>query len=173
MPEYYIGLMSGTSMDGIDAALVTFGDGEFRVLTTHSRPYAETLRFALQRAVDTPVDTPIENIGSLDRQVGESFRDAALELIDKSGVPPAEITAIGSHGQTLRHQPDALRPYSLQIGNPATIASGTGITTIADFRSADIEAGGQGAPLVPPFHAWLFAHAEQWRVILNLSLIHI
>jgi anhydro-N-acetylmuramic acid kinase len=169
MPEYYIGLMSGTSMDGIDAALVTFGTDDLRVLATHSRPYAETLRFALQRAVDTPVDTPIENIGSLDRQVGESFRDAALELIGKSGVPPAEITAIGSHGQTLRHQPDALRPYSLQIGNPATIASGTGITTIADFRSADIEAGGQGAPLVPPFHAWLFAHREQWRVILNIG----
>jgi anhydro-N-acetylmuramic acid kinase len=82
-------------------------------------------------------------------------------------VPVKDIRAIGSHGQTLRHQPDAITPYSLQIGNPATIASGTGITTVADFRSADIAAGGQGAPLVPPFHQWLFGGEN--RVILNIG----
>jgi anhydro-N-acetylmuramic acid kinase len=84
-------------------------------------------------------------------------------------VPAREVTAIGSHGQTVRHQPDGRRPYSLQIGNPDIIATGTGVTTVADFRSADIAAGGQGAPLVPPFHDWLFASPGESRVILNIG----
>ena len=167
MPDYYIGLMSGTSMDGIDAVLVAFGDHEVDIEASCERPYPDTLRHALLRAVTTPLDQPIDDIGSLDRQVGNCFRDAALELVASSGVSAKDIRAIGSHGQTLRHQPDAITPYSLQIGNPATIASGTGIATVADFRSADIAAGGQGAPLVPPFHEWLFGGAN--RVILNIG----
>ena len=169
MPEYYIGLMSGTSVDGIDAALVSFGDPGVDIVATHTQPFAETLQFALRKAAMTPPDEPIDNIGSLDRQVGECFRDAALELIDRSGISADKIAAIGSHGQTIRHQPGGPRPYSLQIGNPDTIASGTGVTTVADFRSADIAAGGQGAPLVPPFHAWLFRHPSHSRVILNIG----
>jgi anhydro-N-acetylmuramic acid kinase len=169
MAEYYIGLMSGTSVDAIDAALVSFGDPGVDIVATHSHPYAETLQFALRKAAMTPADEPIDNLGALDRQVGECFRDAALELIERSGIPADRIAAIGSHGQTVRHQPDGPRPYSLQIGNPDTIAAGTGVSTVADFRSADIAAGGQGAPLVPPFHAWLFRHPSEDRVILNLG----
>ena len=169
MPDYYIGLMSGTSMDGIDAALVRFGDPGVDVIATHSETYAETLQFGLHRAATTPVDEPIDNIGVLDRQVGESFRNAALALLAKSAIPANQISAIGSHGQTVRHQPDGPRPYSLQIGNPDLIASGTGITTVADFRSADLAAGGQGAPLVPPFHDWLFRSPDESRVILNIG----
>ncbi len=169
MSRYYIGLISGTSMDGIDAALVRFGERTVDVVATHEHPYPDTLRLALRRAVETPVDRPIDDIGSLDRQVGERFRDAALALLDESRIRAADVAAIGSHGQTVRHQPDAITPYSLQIGNPATIAAGTGITTVADFRSADIAAGGQGAPLVPPFHDWLFGGGERNRVILNIG----
>jgi len=169
MPDYYIGLMSGTSMDGIDAALVRFADPGVEIVATHNRAYADTLRFALQRAAGTPVDEPIDHLGSLDRQVGECFRDAAQALLARSGIPAREVVAIGSHGQTVRHQPDGPRPYSLQIGNPDIIATGTGITTVADFRSADIAAGGQGAPLVPPFHDWLFRSADECRVILNIG----
>ncbi|MBT8081474.1 MAG: anhydro-N-acetylmuramic acid kinase [Gammaproteobacteria bacterium] len=169
MPGYYIGLMSGTSMDGIDAALVAFGRRQVHVVATHQRPYAETLRHALRKAVATPVDQPIDNIGALDRQVGECFRDAVAELLSLGGVAAQDVVAIGSHGQTVRHQPDGLRPYTLQIGNPDLIARGTGITTVADFRSADIVAGGQGAPLVPPFHDWLFGRGESGRVILNIG----
>jgi anhydro-N-acetylmuramic acid kinase len=169
MPDYYIGLMSGTSVDGIDAVLVNFEGRGVDILATHSHPFAETLQFALRRAAQTPPDQPIENIGSLDRQVGASLCDAALELIDRSGVSRRDIAAIGSHGQTVRHQPNALRPYTLQIGNPDAIAAGTGITTVADFRSSDIAAGGQGAPLVPPFHAWLFGQPSVCRVILNIG----
>ena len=145
-----MGIMSGTSMDGIDAVIASFDDTGVNIVATHERPYAETLRHALLKTVATPVDKPLDNIGSLDRQVGECFRDAAIELIEKCGVAPSEIRAIGSHGQTVRHQPDAVTPYTLQIGNPDLIAAGTGITTIADFRSADIAAGGQGAPAMMP-----------------------
>jgi anhydro-N-acetylmuramic acid kinase len=166
---YYIGLMSGTSMDGIDAVLVRFGDPDVDLVATLERPYPETLQHALRAAALTPVDEPIDNLGALDRQVGEQFRDAALALLQQSGLAAGEIAAIGSHGQTVRHQPDGLRPYTLQIGNPEIIASGTGITVVADFRSADIAAGGQGAPLVPPFHEWLFGRGETGRVIVNIG----
>ena len=169
MTDHYIGLMSGTSMDGIDAVIATFDDTGINIVATHEHPYAETLRYALLKAVATPMDQPLDNIGSLDRQVGECFRDAALEILEKSGIAANEIRAIGSHGQTVRHQPDAVTPYTLQIGNPKLIATGTGITTVADFRSADIAAGGQGAPLVPPFHQWLFGLADTDRVILNIG----
>jgi anhydro-N-acetylmuramic acid kinase len=168
MPDYYIGLMSGTSMDGIDAALVVFGDPGVDLVATISHPYPETLRHAVRKAALTPVDEPITNLGTLDRQVGEAFRDAAAALLRTSGVNPADVQAIGSHGQTVRHQPDAMHPYTLQIGNADLIAEGTNITTVADFRSADMAVGGQGAPLVPPFHAWLFGEDES-RAILNIG----
>jgi anhydro-N-acetylmuramic acid kinase len=165
----YIGLMSGTSMDGIDAALVRFGDPGVELLATYSHPYPDTLRHALGKAVMTPPDEPIPNLGALDRQVGERFRDAATELLRLAGVDASEVRAIGSHGQTVRHQPDGPRPYTLQIGNPDLVAQGTGIVTVGDFRSADIAAGGQGAPLVPPFHDWLFGGVEATRLILNIG----
>ena len=165
----YIGLMSGTSMDGIDAALVRFGDPGVELLATHSHPYPDTLRHALGKAVMTPPDEPIADLGALDRQVGERFRDAANELLRKSGVDAAEVRAIGSHGQTVRHQPEGPHRYTLQIGNPGIIARGTGIITVGDFRSADMAAGGQGAPLVPPFHDWLFGGVTTTRVILNIG----
>ncbi len=167
MPEYYIGLMSGTSMDGIDAVLVAFGERDVDIIASCERAYPETLRHALLRAVATPVDAAIDDIGSLDRQVGACFSAAAVDLLAASGIDAQDIRAIGSHGQTIRHQPGAIRPYSLQIGDPAAIANGTGVATVADFRSADIAVGGQGAPLVPPFHEWLFGGAE--RVILNIG----
>ncbi len=169
MAEHYIGLMSGTSMDGIDAALVRFGDHEVDIRATHEAPYPEELRGRLHTAADTPMNAPIDNIGALDRAVGECFRDAAIALLEESGVDASEVCAIGSHGQTVRHQPDAIRPYSLQIGNPVLIAEGANITTVADFRSADIEAGGQGAPLVPPFHEWLFRDPDRNRVVVNIG----
>ncbi len=169
MASHYIGLMSGTSMDGIDAVLVQFGDRAVDIRATHEAPYPDELRNKLHLAADTPINEPIEDIGAIDRAVGECFRDAANAVLAKSGVDASEVRAIGSHGQTVRHQPDAIRPYSLQIGNPVLILEGTGITTVADFRSADIEAGGQGAPLVPPFHEWLFRAPGRNRVVVNIG----
>jgi len=169
MPEHYIGLMSGTSMDGIDAVLASFDDASVELHGTLSLPYPARLRAELLEAVADPDGCTIDRIGMLDRWVGECFRDAATTLLAQCNVEPNQVRGIGSHGQTLRHQPDAPKPWSLQVGDAATIASGTGIVTVADFRRADIAAGGQGAPLVPPFHDWLFGQAGKRRVILNIG----
>ena len=165
----YIGLMSGTSMDGIDAALVEFGDHECRVQSTLSVQYPEKLRSALFDASRTPANCTVDVIGNLDHWVGECFRNAALDLMDQAGCNSVDIAAIGSHGQTLRHQPHASRPFTLQIGDPNIIATGTKITTVADFRRADVVLGGEGAPLAPAFHQWLFADSDSNRAVLNIG----
>jgi anhydro-N-acetylmuramic acid kinase len=169
MSGFYVGLMSGTSMDGIDAVLVSFDGTGVVIRAKHSQPYAKKLKSALLAAIREPLDVQLDPSGELDRQVGECFRDAALAVIDKSGVDGKDIIAIGSHGQTLRHQPNVEPPFSLQVGNADIIASGTRITTVANFRQADIMAGGQGAPLVPPFHQWLFRSEEVNRVVANIG----
>ena len=169
MTDLYIGLMSGTSMDGVDAALVAFGDHSLDVVATHQHDYPGPLRHALVAARSLPDLRHSEQVPDLHRLVGECFRDAALELLAAAGVDAAAVRAIGSHGQTLRHAPDAAEPYSLQIGDPDIIAAGTGVATIADFRRADIELGGQGAPLAPAFHEWLFRRAGATRIVLNIG----
>ncbi len=165
----YIGLISGTSMDGIDAALVNLGVNSCEVVDTHAHPYPERLGTALRAAIWEPGLCTIDQLGCLDQWVGECFRDATLALLANSGADQSSITAIGSHGQTLRHQPHAERPFTLQIGDPNIIAAGTGIATVADFRRRDIALGGEGAPLTPAFHSWLFSDDHIGRVILNIG----
>ena len=169
MPDYYIGLISGTSMDGIDAVLVAFTDNSMVLHATHAYAYPDEFRDQLRQSISSPDACGLDDLGELDRWTGECFRDAALELIGESTIDPDRIVAIGSHGQTVRHRPDAERPFSLQIGDAATIAAGTGITTVADFRRSDIAVGGQGAPLTPPFHDWLFRRPGMNRVVLNIG----
>ena len=165
----FIGLMSGTSMDGIDAALVRFGNHACEVLAVCAVDYPEALREQLLSATRQPATCTVDKVGQIDQWVGECFRDAALRLIDKSGCVASAITAIGSHGQTLRHQPRAARPFSMQVGDPNVIAAGTGITTVADFRRRDIAVGGEGAPLAPAFHRWLFSDPDRNRAVLNIG----
>ncbi len=169
MNSLYIGLMSGTSMDGIDSALVEFGNRQCRVIATRSHEYPEDLRDALIEATREPDNCTVDMIGTLDNWVGEAFRDAALLLIDDALNSAERIAAIGSHGQTLRHQPRLDRPYTMQIGDPNIIAAGTGITTVADFRRRDLAMGGEGAPLLPPFHYWLFSDKSIDRVVVNIG----
>lgn len=169
MSAYYVGLMSGTSMDGIDAVLVSFDGPGVEIFATHTEPYPQDLKDALLEAIREPLNMEPDPSGDLDRRVGECFRDAARNVIESSGVSRRDIEAIGSHGQTLRHQPNADEPFSLQIGNAEIIAAGNEITTVANFRQADIAAGGQGAPLTPPFHEWLFGSAHHDRVIVNIG----
>ncbi len=169
MPDYYIGLMSGTSMDGLDAALVRFGDGSIEELTTHQQAYSEGLREQLRSAIALPGLRQADDVADLHREIGECFRDAVIALLAKSGIRAEDVAAIGSHGQTVRHEPNANDPFSLQIGDADVIASGTGITTVADFRSADIAAGGQGAPLAPAFHRWFLRDAAKLRVVVNIG----
>ena len=169
MTDYYVGLMSGTSMDGIDAVLVSFADKSVTVEETHSHPYPSDLRDALLAEIGKPLTEPVDPSGDLDRAVGECFADAALQLLGKTSICVGQVACIGSHGQTLRHCPDANPPFTLQIGDPLIIARAADIPTVADFRTADIKAGGQGAPLVPPFHEWLFRSADADRVVLNVG----
>ena len=169
MPDYYIGLISGTSMDGIDAALVEFGERPFRLMATRNHPYPPELRAELAAEVRDSQSCTIDVLGKLDHWTGECFRDAVLDLLSESGISSDQVCAIGSHGQTLLHRPDGDRPFTLQIGNPNIIAKGTGIDCVADFRSADIALGGQGAPLVPPFHEWLLRSEAVDRCIVNVG----
>ncbi|MCP4303017.1 MAG: anhydro-N-acetylmuramic acid kinase [Gammaproteobacteria bacterium] len=169
MTHSYIGLISGTSMDGIDAVLASFENESLQLHATHAHAYPGELGRLLQNAVKNPESCSLEQLGMLDRWTGECFRDAALAVIEKSSIKKSDVVAIGSHGQTLRHQPDGEYPFSLQVGDAAIIAADTGITTIADFRRADIAAGGQGAPLTPAFHQWLLRSHDTASVVLNIG----
>jgi anhydro-N-acetylmuramic acid kinase len=168
MADLFIGLMSGTSMDGIDAALVDFAAARPDIISTHTHRYPAALHRQLEAALrlEAPLNT---DLTAVDAAVGEAFAAASSELLSKAGVAPENVIAIGSHGQTVRHEPDAAQPYSLQIGNPDIIAMRTGIDVVADFRRADIDCGGQGAPLVPAFHRATFASDTEDRVILNIG----
>ncbi len=169
MAELFVGLMSGTSMDGIDAALVSLDDSSCDLQATCSRDYPSELRDRLRRAINAPNECTVDDIGMLDHWVGECFRDAANALLQKAGVAASAVRAIGSHGQTIRHRPRIDTPFTLQIGDPHVIAAGTGIMTVADFRRRDMALGGEGAPLAPAFHEWLFRRLDYNRVILNIG----
>lgn len=165
-----IGLMSGTSMDAVDAALCRFdGTRWHRLVATHSHPYPDPLRrdlLDLQRSPDTP--RPMRHWIALDEAVAQNFAMAATTLMSVANLSARDVLAIGSHGQTVFHDPRGLGS-SWQLGNPNRIAALTGITTVADFRRADIAHGGEGAPLVPAFHAALFARADEPRRVLNIG----
>ena len=145
-PELYIGLMSGTSMDGIDAVLVDFSGAQPELISTHSHRWPDDVQQALIAAREIP-DEQLSSLSSLDLQTAEIFADACFELLKKSSHQAQDIIAIGNHGQTIRHRPDISTPFSLQIGNAAKLAAITAIDVISDFRTADIAASGQGAPL--------------------------
>jgi anhydro-N-acetylmuramic acid kinase len=172
-PELYIGLLSGTSIDCVDAALVDCSNNQARLLETHSEPIADELKVRIIELCN-PGANEIDRLGSLDRQLGFIFARAANGLLKKARLKPGAITAIGSHGQTVRHRPagrgrsvdDA---FTLQIGDPNTIAENCAITTVADFRRRDIAANGQGAPLVPVFHRAAFSAPGTARAIINIG----
>lgn len=164
----FIGLMSGTSMDAVDAALVDFGDDPPVLRESAGLPLPAELRHALL-TLHRSHDNTLEQLTRLDVEVGRLFAAAVHTLLGKTGVGADQVIAIGSHGQTVYHQPSGLYPASVQIGDPNLIAELTGITTVADFRRRDIAAGGQGAPLVPAFHSAVFRSAEKARVILNIG----
>lgn len=168
--DIYLGLMSGTSADGIDAVAVDFSSPTPRVLGSHSRTLPAEIRTTIHKLA-MPSDNEIDLLGQLDVQMGELFAATIIELVRKNGLSIQTIAAIGSHGQTLRHRPPGslTHPFTLQIGDPNIIADRTGITTVADFRRRDMAAGGQGAPLVPAFHKAAFQSAEVNRVIVNIG----
>ncbi|MEW6118453.1 MAG: anhydro-N-acetylmuramic acid kinase [Pseudomonadota bacterium] len=164
--ELYVGLMSGTSLDGVDAVLAEFSPGRIRprLLKTHYLPYDEALRARLL-ALHTPSNDEIHLSACVANELAHLYAHAVEALIPAHA--PGSIRAIGCHGQTVRHRPNS--GYTLQIGNAALLAELTGITVVADFRSRDIAAGGQGAPLVPAFHAMVLRTPARHRVIANIG----
>ncbi len=166
--DLYIGLMSGTSLDGIDAALVRFEKERSTVIESACLPLSSNLKDEI-RSLINPTTNEINRLMTLDIQLGKSFAEAVQQLINKAKVQKQDIVAIGSHGQTIRHLPTAEHATTLQIADPNIIAELTGITTVADFRRRDMAAGGQGAPLVPAFHEKIFRNTKKNRVILNLG----
>lgn len=164
-----IGLMSGTSMDAVDAALCAFDGIDFRGITsTASVPYPAEIRARLLRLQRDNSALTVGELCELDNAVAEGFAAAARRLLANAAIQPTQVRAIGSHGQTVFHDPERVRS-SVQLGNPSLIAARTGITTVADFRRADIARGGHGAPLVPAFHHALFADALEPRCIVNIG----
>ena len=165
MADIYIGLMSGTSLDGIDAVAVRFSP-EFELLGSHSAALPESVKRDIL-TLCSPGDNEIDQLGRLDKTLATLFAEAAQSLIHALDLKSEDVCAIGSHGQTIRHRPE--QGFTLQIGNPSLITEITGITTVADFRLRDVAAGGEGAPLVPAFHQALFQQSDRSRVILNIG----
>ncbi len=166
--QLYIGVMSGTSMDGVDCALVAIDGQKIRLLHHIDYPIPEQLKQRLL-AMNTGQSTNLVDIGEVDHWLGHLFADAVNALLQKSGYQPGQITAIGNHGQTVYHQPAGKSPFTMQLGDANIIAVKTGIDTVADFRRKDMALGGQGAPLVPAFHKTLFACDDTCVVVLNIG----
>ena len=166
MSGYYIGLMSGTSLDAIDAVLMESHSGTVNPLFSCSYPLPKALRDQLL-SLTLPGDNEIERLADAEPAFAAASASAVNRLLNMAKIHWGKIRAIGSHGQTIRHRPE--KGFTLQIGNPSQIAELTGITVISDFRRRDIAAGGQGAPLVPAFHKAVFASPDENRVIVNIG----
>jgi anhydro-N-acetylmuramic acid kinase len=164
--DLYIGIMSGTSLDGVDAALVDLSQDTLRLVATHFQPYAEPLKEALL-ALHQAAHDELHQSHLIANRLAREYADATQALLKKADVDAAQVQAIGCHGQTVRHRPE--HGYTVQLNNGALLAELCGINVVGDFRSRDIAAGGQGAPLVPAFHDRVLRHPNIHRVILNIG----
>jgi anhydro-N-acetylmuramic acid kinase len=165
----YLGLMSGTSMDAIDASLVDFGVKPLRIVASSATPFDPELKTRIAALLESPDRVVLDELGQVDVALAQAFASAATRLLAAAGVRPDAVAAIGSHGQTLRHRPDLPLPFTWQIGDPNTLVEMTGITVVGDFRRRDVAAGGQGAPLLPVFHDHVFRSDDEDRVIVNVG----
>ena len=177
MDAYYIGLMSGTSLDGTDGVLVDFSSQPLRVIAAASEPFSNDLRAELL-ALNTPSHNELHRAALAANELAAVSAQVVKQLLAQAAtqdITPSHVKAIGAHGQTVRHQPQRISSspsgagYTLQLNNPALLAELTGIDVVADFRSRDVAAGGQGAPLVPAFHQGVFGHADRTVLVLNLG----
>lgn len=166
--DLYIGLISGTSVDGVDCVLVDFGNSNPIIVSTHFQPSPQHLRDEVLSMCSGGAVSPAD-FGTLDSKIGEFFATAASSLLKQSDTPASAVRALGSHGQTVWHQPLGDHPFSLQLGDPNRIAYLTGVTTVADFRRMDMAAGGQGAPLAPLLHQHVFHCPNSDRAVVNIG----
>ncbi len=165
----YAGLISGTSMDGVEAVLLEVSSGKFSVRGALHLDYPDALAARLRAAVADPARCNVDEYGALDAGIGVTFGAAATALLQNTATAASAVRAIGSHGQTLLHRPREPLPYTLQIGDPARIAELTGIDVVADFRRGDMAAGGEAAPLAPAFHATAFGNSGEDRAVVNIG----
>ena len=156
-------------MDAIDAALVDFDAAPLKIIATSATAFDPELKRRISALIDHAGSVSLDEVGEVDVELGRAFAQAALALLVGAGVDIGRVSAIGSHGQTLRHRPDLPAPFSWQIGDPNTLTEMTGISVVADFRRRDVAAGGQGAPLLPVFHDQVFRSDDEDRVIANLG----
>ncbi|MDQ3038646.1 MAG: anhydro-N-acetylmuramic acid kinase [Pseudomonadota bacterium] len=171
--QYFLGLISGTSADGIDAALVGFADASpdaaLHLVFGETYPWEPTLRARLVALGQHAATLTLDDVGELDVRIGRAFANAAMTAVQSAGINRSALVAIGSHGQTLRHRPHGEFPFTLQLGDPSSIAEHCGVPVVADFRRRDVAAGGHGAPLVPAFHAATLRSNLEDRAVLNLG----
>ena len=163
--DRYIGLMSGTSVDGVDAVVADFSDDKVRTLGHVHLPFAPDLRAQLQGLMQSGADE-VERAGDASVVLAHAYAEVVAQLLAKTNLAAKDIAAIGAHGQTIRHRPE--RGFTTQLNAPAHLSELTGIAVVADFRSRDVAAGGQGAPLVPAFHAAVF-QGEEPRAVVNIG----
>ncbi|MFQ1022942.1 anhydro-N-acetylmuramic acid kinase [Avibacterium paragallinarum] len=166
--QYYLGVMSGTSLDGVDLALMDFSLQPAQLVATDFVPMPQNLRENLTALIHSGQGT-LQRIGELDQQLGLLYADSINQFLTKHSLSSTQIQAVGCHGQTIWHAPQGQFPFTWQIGNANVIAAKTGITTVADFRRKDMAYGGQGAPLVPAFHQGIFADPTRITVVLNIG----
>ena len=166
--ELYVGLMSGTSLDGVDVAIVDFSQSPPQLRFCSTTPYSASIRDRLLDLCRSQT-TSLDELYSLDAELGDIYAEVVNAALNKAGILPQQIVAIGCHGQTIRHSPDSAVPYTAQIGDPNRIAARTGIDTAADFRRKDIAFGGQAAPLAPAFHRFLFRSSKEDRAVINIG----
>jgi len=166
--DIFIGVMSGTSVDGIDAALVSFHKNQVRMMDNHSIDFPPKLKQELEELLQT-FNVSLPKLGEIDHRLGLCYAQCVNELLVKAGVEAGNVKAIGCHGQTVFHEPFGDYPFTMQIGDGNILAAKTGIDTVADFRRMDMAFGGGGAPLTPAFHDCYFRSAHENRVILNLG----
>ena len=165
--ERYIGIMSGTSLDGVDVVLCAIDKSSCDLLASYEHPFPETLKEEILHVITSTVT--LKQIGELDHKLGELFAEAVNLLIDKEDIDRKSITAIGSHGQTLWHQPEGAHTFSLQLGDPNIIAARTGVKVVADFRRKDMALGGSGAPFAPAFHRFLLGKNDVPLCVVNIG----
>ncbi|MDC1286910.1 anhydro-N-acetylmuramic acid kinase [Gammaproteobacteria bacterium] len=166
--ELYVGLMSGTSLDGVDVAIVDFAEFPPALRHCSTTPYSVSIRDRLLELCRSQ-STSLDNLYSLDAELGEIYAEVVNAALAETGVAANQVIALGCHGQTIRHSPDSATPFTVQIGDPNRIAVLTGICTVADFRRKDIALGGQAAPLAPAFHRFMFRSSDEDRAVVNIG----
>jgi len=166
--ELYVGMMSGTSVDGIDAVVASVGVNGTNLVASYDHPIPAQLRQQIL-SICTNQHTTIREVGLVDHKLGRLYASAVNQLLKQADLQPEQITAIGNHGQTVFHEPTGASPFTMQLGDANLIAALTGIDTIADFRRIDMAMGGQGAPLTPAFHQHLFKQRDSTTAIVNIG----